>query len=250
MSETQGLEGPMGARFIVPLRFLTAVAMLLAAVFLAAPPNIAESPGASGMALRRAQHLRHGIKLSEWFAQVYDAKGYTKEHFESWNTAPEIALIKARGSDHVRLSVNLQPMFRRKQADQISADYLGYLDAAIKVILDQGLAVMTDAHPDSEFKEKLATENDFVEEFADFWLEAAAGVPDPVKRLQVARYGMDQWNAARRDAEFDQVSAWAKQWNIVLICNELGAYRKAAWPEDRAAWISDVGKSLGKHGIG
>jgi endoglucanase len=81
-------------------------------------------------------------------------------------------------------------------------------------------------------------------------LEAAAGVPDPAKRLQVARYGMDQWNAARMDAEFDQVAAWGKRWGIVLVCNEFGAYRKSEKPEDRAAWISDVRKSLEKHGIG
>ena len=118
---------------------------------------------------RRAAHLRHGINLSEWFAQVYDQKGYTKEHFETWTTAQDIALIKAMAFDHVRLSVNPQPMFRRKQADSIPEDYLGYLDAAVKMILDQGLAVIIDIHPDSEFKEKLANDNEFVEQFADFW---------------------------------------------------------------------------------
>jgi endoglucanase len=364
MSEPRGLEAPVGARFTVPLRFLPAVTFMFALLFSSAPSSVAQSTSDSGVALRRAQHLRHGINLSEWFAQVYDAKGYTKEHFESWNTAQDIALIKAMGFDHVRLSVNPQPMFRRKQADQIPADYLGYLDAAVKMILDQGLAVMIDAHPDSDFKDKLATDNDFVEQFADFWRglaqhysnldpdlvffeilnepegrdsyrwygiqarlavavresaprqtiivagarwsddddllfveplrdpntiynfhfysphvfthqgatwgenywhfvkglpypsnaenvqEAAAGVPDPVKRLQVARYGMDQWNAARMDAEFDQLTAWAKRWNIVLVCNEFGAYRRAARPDNRAAWISDVRKSLEKHGIG
>jgi len=81
-------------------------------------------------------------------------------------------------------------------------------------------------------------------------LQAAALVPDPAKRLQVARYGMDHWSAARIDQEFDQVAAWAKHWNVVLTCNEFGVYRKAAKPEDRAAWISDVRKSLEKHGIG
>jgi len=81
-------------------------------------------------------------------------------------------------------------------------------------------------------------------------LEAAAQVPDPAHRLQVVRYGMDHWNAARINAEFDQVSAWATRWNIVIACNEFGAYRKAARPQDRAAWISDVRKSLEKHRIG
>ena len=79
---------------------------------------------------------------------------------------------------------------------------------------------------------------------------AMAAIPEAVKRLAVARYGMDRWNAARMDEEFDQVSAWASHWNVPVICNEFGVYRKESRPEDRAAWISDVRKSLEKHGFG
>ena len=86
----------------------------------------------ASLAKARAQHLQHGINLSEWFAQVYDPKGYTKEHFESWNTVQDIALIKAMGFDHVRLSVNPQPMWKRNAADELPAENLGYLDAAVK----------------------------------------------------------------------------------------------------------------------
>jgi endoglucanase len=57
--------------------------------------------------------LRPGISLSEWFARVYDPKGYTQEHFEAWDTAQDISLIRAMGFDHERLSVNPQPMFGR-----------------------------------------------------------------------------------------------------------------------------------------
>jgi endoglucanase len=318
----------------------------------------------SGITQRRAAHLRHGINLSEWFAQVYDQKGYTKEHFETWTTAQDIALIKAIQFDHVRLSVNPQPMFRRKQADRIPEDYLGYLDAAVKMIVDQGLAVIIDVHPDSDFKEKLASDNEFVEQFADYWRalakhysswnadlvffeilnepefrdryrwegvqsklaaairegalaqtiivaganwsadnellfieplhdpniiynfhfydphvfthqgatwstnyvhylkdlpypsnpenvqQAAALIPDAVNRLQVVRYGMDRWNAARIDEEIAQIAAWGKRWNVPLTCNEFGVYRKTATPKDRAAWISDVRTALEKYDIG
>ena len=62
---------------------------------------------------------------------------------------------------------------RRKQADRIPEEYLGYLDAAMKMILDQGLAVIVDIHPDSDFKEKLSSDNDFVEQFEDFWRQLA-----------------------------------------------------------------------------
>src|ERR1700676_3879511 len=150
------------------------IAVLAGALFfLMVPAGIAQTASDSGAAQRRAAHLRHGINLSEWFAQVYDQRGYTKEHFETWNTVQDISLIKAMGFDHVRLSVNPQPMFRHNQADHIPADYLSYLDAAEKMILDQGLAVIIDIHPESDFKQKLAADDSFVEQFADFWRSLA-----------------------------------------------------------------------------
>ena len=318
----------------------------------------------SAVAQQRATHLRRGINLSEWFAQVYDPRGYTKEHFENWTTAGDILLIKQMGFDHVRLSVNPAPMLRRHQADELPAEYLAYLDAAVKMILDQGLAVIIDVHPEADFKEKLATDSSAVEDFTDFWRalaahyasnspellffevlnepevrdayrwsgiqtrlavairegaprntiivagarwsddddllateplrdgnviynfhfyephvfthqgatwgdsywhavralpypsspetaeRVAADVPDPQKRLFVVRYGLDHWNAARMDAEFAQVEAWAKHWGVPVTCNEFGVYRKAAKPEDRADWLKDVRGALERHGIG
>ena len=41
------------------------------------------SGGASGVAQRRASHLRHGINLSEWFQAGGDPNGLTKQH--RWN---------------------------------------------------------------------------------------------------------------------------------------------------------------------
>jgi endoglucanase len=123
----------------------------------------------SSLPQRRAAHLRHGINLSEWFAQVYDPKGYTKEHFENWTTASDIALIKSMGFDHVRLSVNPAPMIRHNRGDELPPEYLGYLDSAVKMVLDHGLAVIIDMHPESDFKSKLVEHDDFVEQFSDFW---------------------------------------------------------------------------------
>jgi endoglucanase len=318
----------------------------------------------ASIANSRAMHLRHGINLSEWFAQVYDSKGYTKDHLESWTTEQDIALIKSMGFDHVRLSVNPQPMFRRGQADRIPEEYLGYLDAAVKMILTHGLAVILDIHPDGDFKQKLVSDDGFVEQFSDFWRQfarhfsatdpelvsfeilnepefhdryrwqgvqaklavsiregapkhtiiaagaywssesellffdplrdpniiynfhfyephifthqgatwstnyvhylkdlpypstpenvqsAASLIPDAVNRLQAIHYGLDRWNAARVDGEIGQVAAWAKRWSVPVTCNEFGVLRKAANPNDRAAWISDVRTTLEKYGIG
>src|SRR5258708_17292949 len=155
----------------IPAHFV--VALVAAALFFMALKGFAQANTESDIARRHAQHLRYGINLSEWFAQVYDQTGYTKEHFETWNTAQDIGLIKAMGFDHVRLSVNSQPMFRRGQADRIPADYLGYLESAVQMILDHGLAVIIDVHPESDFKQKLVAEDSFVEQFEDYWRQLA-----------------------------------------------------------------------------
>ncbi len=127
----------------------------------------------SSVPASRLAHLRHGINLSEWFAQVYDPKGYTKEHFENWTTSADIALIKAAGFDHVRLSVNPQPMMDAANRQNGTAEYFGFLDAAVKMILDAGLAVEIDMHPDSDFKARLAKDDDFIEPFAEYWRTVA-----------------------------------------------------------------------------
>jgi endoglucanase len=326
-------------------------------------PMTLRAQGDGSVAQRRAAHLRRGINLSEWFAQVWDSRGYTKEHFESWTTPADILLIKQIGFDHVRLSVNPAPMFRHNQADQIPPEYLMQLDAAVQMILAQNLAVIVDVHPEEVFKEKLDKDSGFADEFADFWralaahyattdpdlvffeilnepelrdgfrwygiqaklatairegapahtiiaegarwaddddllgmtplhdtnviynfhfyephvfthqgatwgtnywhsvkdlpypsspessARVAAGVPDARDRLAVVRYGLDHWNSGRLDAEFAQVQAWAKRWEVAVTCNEFGVYRKAM-PEARAAWIKDVRTALERNGIG
>jgi endoglucanase len=318
----------------------------------------------SGIAQQHLARLRHGINLSRWFAQLADPSSYSKEHFESAITEHDLALIRTIGFDHVRLSVDPRPMFHEKQADQIASDYLNQLDAALKMLLDQGLAVDIDIYADSDFKERLITDDEFVEQFADFWRALArhwsaldpdrvffeilnepggndryrwygietklatairevapqhtiiaAGaqwsdeddlvfleplrdpnviyafhfyepyvfthqgatwstnywhflkgvpypstpdnvqkvmeqVPDPVHRLAIERYGMDHWDATRIDGEVSQAASWANHWNVPVICNEFGVYRKNADPGDRAAWILDVRTALEKHGIG
>jgi len=121
-----------------------------------------------GVPARRLTNLSHGINTSHWFAQVYDPIGYKKEHFQKWTSETDIALIKAMGFDHIRLSVNPQPMFSHNHSDEIPAEYLGYLDDAVKMILDHDLAVVIDIRPESDFKEQLS-HDEFVEQFSDFW---------------------------------------------------------------------------------
>lgn len=148
------------------IRISTALLLLISGTLFAQTPPVSSVPPS------RLAHLRHGINLSEWFAQVYDPIGYKKEHFENWTTASDISLIKSAGFDHVRLSVNPQPMIDASRRAGGRDEYYGYLDAAMKMILDAGLAVELDMHPDSDFKARLK-DDEFVERFADFWRNVA-----------------------------------------------------------------------------
>src|SRR3984957_17789592 len=145
-----------------------------ALIFLCFAQSVISSPQAADVSEpslieHRLAHLRHGINLSDWFAQLSDPAGYTKEHFESAITAQDLALIRAMDFDHVRLCIDPRPMFHPGQADQISSEYLNYLDTALTMLLGQGLSVEIDIQADSEFKRCLANDDEFVEEFADFW---------------------------------------------------------------------------------
>jgi endoglucanase len=191
-------------------------------------PAQTAGPAPSSVSATRLKHIRHGINLSGWFAQVYSAKGYTKEQFQTHTTAADIALIKAAGFDHVRLSVNPQPFMDAARHRDVGAEYFGYLDAAIKMIVDAGLAVEIDMHPDSDFKARLAKEDDFVERFADFWSTVAqryaALDPDrvfyeilnePEMRDAYRWYGVEVKIAAaiRRGAPANTIIAAGARWD-------------------------------------
>lgn len=64
-----------------PILFVCTLILLLLSA--AAQPNRAPKPSSgSTLTFERAKHLRRGINASQWFAQVYDKRGYTREHFE------------------------------------------------------------------------------------------------------------------------------------------------------------------------
>jgi aryl-phospho-beta-D-glucosidase BglC (GH1 family) len=209
------------------IAFIPLATTVLSVILLSAVSPAQNAP-TSTVPPSRLAHIRHGINLSEWFAQVYDPKGYTKEHFQSWDTATDIALIKSAGFDHVRLSVNPQPMMDAAQHRDGGAEYFGYLDAAVKMILDAGLAVEIDMHPDSDFKARLAKDDDFVQRFADFWSTVAQHyaswdaervffeiLNEPEMRDEYRWYGVEAKLAAaiRRAAPANTIIAAGAKWD-------------------------------------
>ena len=65
----------------------------IAVILLLSAAGLAQTAPTSSLPLARLAHTRHGVNLSGWFAQVYDPKGYTKEHLQTWTTSTDIALI-------------------------------------------------------------------------------------------------------------------------------------------------------------
>ena len=149
------------------MRILACISLTLALI---ATTAVAQQPAAvSSVPASRLAHLRHGVNITGWFAQVSGADNYTKEHFQSFLTRDDLLAIKRMGFDHVRLGIDPAPhLFHFEQADAISPEYLGYVDEAVDRIIDQGLAVILEIHAESPFKTQFA-KDDFVDRFADFW---------------------------------------------------------------------------------
>ena len=152
------------------------VALVFISLFAgASSPAQSAEPSASASTLSsvpaaRLAHLRRGVNLSEWFAQVVPPATYNKDHFATHTTERDIALIASLGFDHVRLTVNPSPIFPGWGSRE---EYFASLDAAVKMILDHGLAVEIDLHPDSDFKARLKDDG-FAERFTNFWRQLAA----------------------------------------------------------------------------
>lgn len=149
--------------------FICAALISSLAVALAAPEPVAKCLSIeSEPTVARLARIRRGINASHWFAQVGGKQAYTKAHFDTHTTAEDIALIKAMGFDHIRLGLEIAPLFNAEAPEKLPAEYLGYVDHAIDMILARGLAVVVDVHPSDEFKKKLADDK-HVEAFRQFW---------------------------------------------------------------------------------
>src|SRR5947209_1409483 len=144
------------------LRLFVAVCLLSAVV------PVADAQG-TAVAFRRAQHLRHGINMSEWFSQAApDA-----QRLATYTTADDIALVKRLGFDHVRMPVD-PAIFLGCRGSWDECDNVKLFDTMVKKALSEDLAVIVDIHPSSEFKQKVATSGEEVEKFGELWRHIAA----------------------------------------------------------------------------
>ena len=144
----------------------------LVLVLLATLPALAQDRAADlQTAFARAQHLKHGINASQWFAQSRD---YSAARTDRYTDAADIALIAKLGFDNVRLSVDAAPLEQYPRGeDGLNAEFMGRLDKAVDAMLADGLAVQIDLHPEGAYKQQLRTSNDAVDRLVMLWRRLA-----------------------------------------------------------------------------
>lgn len=141
------------------LRLVVALALGLAV-------GSAAAQSGSSLAFQRAEHLRRGVNLSMWYAQTRDNSA---ERISAYTTPADFALIKSLGFDHVRLSINPQPLIDSEKLGSLKIDAMARLDNSVQQILAAGLNVILDIHPEQEWKDAMVRGNDGPQQFYAFW---------------------------------------------------------------------------------
>ncbi len=125
------------------------------------------------LAFTRAQHLRHGVNASMWFAQ--SPQDYSAARTDKYIDNADIQLIARMGFDHVRLSIDPEPLTRQPVgANGLNAEFLSRVDRAVDQMLASGLAVIIDVHPEEPYKFRLRTGTDGVARFEAMWAALAS----------------------------------------------------------------------------
>jgi aryl-phospho-beta-D-glucosidase BglC (GH1 family) len=144
------------------LRGLLLVAMFVGVVGVQAQDNLA---------FARAKHLRRGINLSMWYAQdrdLYNATGGA-EKLASYTNAADFRLVHDLGFDHVRLSIDPQPLIADVKAGTLRPEAIARLDATVTQITATGLVVVLDIHPEMDYVKTTENTDEGTKEFFAFW---------------------------------------------------------------------------------
>jgi len=145
-------------------------------VLLACPLFAQDRSAGLQTAFARAQHLRHGINASEWFAQ--SASDYSAARTNRYTDDGDIALMAKLGFDNVRLSIDPVPLEQGFDREGQYADFLDRLDHAVDTMIANGLAVQVDIHPESDYKSRVRDTSEGVDRFIMLWRRLAAHYAD------------------------------------------------------------------------
>jgi len=160
----------LSLKFVAALRRAPLGTLLLGAI-ISAQAAVAQQADTS-LAFARAKNLRHGINASIWFAQ--HPQDYSVDRLRTFTTADDIALMAKLGFDHVRLSIDAEPLVDWQKAHGETTPFVTELDLVVRTILDDHLSVIIDIHPESRYKAPLRQGSASVQQFTSLWRALAA----------------------------------------------------------------------------
>jgi hypothetical protein len=151
-------------------RRVTSLAAVLFLLFLA-PCCLRAVAQSDGLAFTRAAHLHRGINLSMWYAQ---APGhYSAERLARFTTPADFKLVHDLGFDHVRLSIDPEPLIATPaQPDSplvLDDAAMARLAATTRQLTALGLIVILDIHPETPWKLNATKTPTGIANFLSFW---------------------------------------------------------------------------------
>ncbi len=150
--------------------------LLLAAAMLTSLGQAQQAAAKQSIAFQRAAHIRRGVNLSMWYAQdgdLYNADGGA-EKLASYIKPADFKLVHDLGFDHVRLSIDPQPLIADAQQGTLRPEAIARLDETVRQITATGLVVVLDIHPEGAFVKATETTLEGTQRFFAFWKSFAA----------------------------------------------------------------------------
>lgn len=154
-----------------PQRFFVIAVLILTCATLVLPSAFCQTAD-TNLAFRRAKNLQRGINASIWFAQ--SPNDYSVHRLETFTTDDDIALMEKLGLDHVRLSIDPDPLLPWLRKPDTDTPFMSELDKTVHTILAHHLSVIIDIHPESSYKAPLLHGTASVQQFTALWRALAA----------------------------------------------------------------------------
>jgi len=131
----------------------------------------AQAQPAAGLAFQRAKHLKRGVNLSSFYAQMRDL---SQARVDAYMSMADMRALKTAGFDHVRLSINPALLIASPKTGTLRPEAMAQLDKTVEQLLDAGLNVILDIHAEEDWKTSLTRGDDGASNLFAFWENFAA----------------------------------------------------------------------------
>ena len=146
-------------------------ALVVAGLLAVMVGGVAQGQTGKGLAFERAEHLRRGVNLSHFYAQTRDI---SQARLDAYMSVADMQMMKARGFDHVRLSINPELLLRQGPAGMLRPEPMASLDRTVQQLQDAGLNVILDIHAEEAWKADFLHGDQGAAKLCAFWTQFAA----------------------------------------------------------------------------